>query len=102
MSLKKKEEIGMEVHQDSDQFFRIEKGQGKCFIDCNEYVISDGSAIVVSAGAKHNIVNTCSIPMKFYTIYTPPHHEDGVVHKTKTEAETDTEHFDDKTTEGAE
>ena len=101
MCLKPKEEIGMEVHHDSDQFFRVEKGQGQCFIDGNEYIVADGSAIVVPAGKKHNIVNSGSVPMKLYTIYTPPHHRDGVIHKTKSEAEQDTEHFDGKTTESA-
>lgn len=100
MSLKPKEEIGMEVHPDNDQFFRIEKGQGKCIIDGNEYLISDGSAIVVPAGAQHNVINTSETEeLKLYTIYSPPHHKDGIVKATKKEAEAKEESFDGKTTE---
>ena len=100
MSLKPKEEIGMEVHQDNDQFFRFEKGQGKCVIDGNEYELEDGVAVVVPAGAEHNIVNTSeSEDLKLYTIYSPAHHQDGVVRKTKEEAEADSPDFDGKTTE---
>jgi mannose-6-phosphate isomerase-like protein (cupin superfamily) len=100
MSLKPKEEIGMEVHQDNDQFFRFEQGNGKCVIDGNEYQVSDGSAIIVPAGAKHNVINTSKdTELKMYTIYSPPHHRDGVVHKTKAEAETDSEEFDGNTSE---
>ena len=100
MSLKPKEEIGMEVHQDNDQFFRFEKGQGKCVIDGNEYELEDGVAVVVPAGAEHNIINTSeSEDLKLYTIYSPAHHQDGVVRKTKEEAEADSPDFDGKTTE---
>ena len=100
MSLKPNEEIGMEVHPDNDQFFRFEKGQGKCIIDGNEYEVSDGSAIVVPAGAQHNIINTSdSEELKMYTIYSPAHHRDGVLHATKEQAEADDEEFDGKTTE---
>jgi len=100
MSLGPKEEIGMEVHQDNDQFFRFEKGQGKCVIDGNEYELSDGVAVVVPAGAEHNIINTSeSEEFKLYTIYSPAHHQDGVVRKTKEEAEADSPEFDGKTTE---
>lgn len=100
MSLKPKEEIGMEVHNENDQFFRIEKGEGKCTIDGNEYDLADGSAIVVPSGSQHNVINTSdSEDLKLYTIYSPAHHEDGVVHKTKEEAESDDEEFDGKTTE---
>jgi mannose-6-phosphate isomerase-like protein (cupin superfamily) len=100
MSLKPKEEIGMEVHQDNDQFFRFEQGNGKCIIDGNEYQVSDGSAIIVPAGAKHNVINTSKdTELKMYTIYSPPHHRDGVVHKTKAEAEAGSEEFDGKTSE---
>ncbi|MGB9743499.1 MAG: cupin domain-containing protein, partial [Minisyncoccia bacterium] len=84
MSLEPNEEIGMEVHPDNDQFFRIEKGQGKCVIDGNEYELTDGAAIVVPAGAEHNVINTSlTEPLKLYTIYSPPHHKDGIVRKTK-------------------
>jgi mannose-6-phosphate isomerase-like protein (cupin superfamily) len=100
MSLKPGEEIGMEVHTDNDQFFRFEKGQGKCIIDDNEYVLGDGSVIIVPAGAQHNIINTSSVDyLKLYTIYSPAHHKDGVVRATKEEAEKDGPEFDGITTE---
>ena len=100
MSLKPKEEIGMEIHPDNDQFFRFEKGQGKCVIDGNEYELKDGSAIIVPAGARHNIINTSdSEELKLYTIYSPAHHKDGVVRATKAEAESDSPEFDGATTE---
>lgn len=100
MTLKPSEEIGMEVHPDNDQFFRIEKGQGKVIIDGNEYAIGDGSAVVVPAGAKHNVINISDQnELKLYTIYSPAHHRDGVVHVTKVQAEADTEEFDGTTTE---
>lgn len=100
MSLKPNEEIGTEVHTDNDQFFRFEKGQGKCIIDGNEYVLGDGSVIIVPAGAQHNIINTSMTDdLKLYTIYSPAHHKDGVVRATKEEAEKDGPEFDGKTTE---
>jgi mannose-6-phosphate isomerase-like protein (cupin superfamily) len=100
MSLKPKEEIGMEVHPDNDQFFRFEKGQGKVIIDGNEYMVQDGSGIIVPCGANHNVINTSETEeLKLYTIYSPAHHRDGVVHVTKAEAEQDNEEFDGKTTE---
>jgi mannose-6-phosphate isomerase-like protein (cupin superfamily) len=100
MSLAPDEEIGMEVHEENDQFFRFEKGQGKCIIDGNEYELKDGSAIIVPSGAQHNIINTSATEeLKLYTIYSPAHHQDGVVRKTKAEAEADGPEFDGKTTE---
>jgi mannose-6-phosphate isomerase-like protein (cupin superfamily) len=100
MSLKPKEEIGMEVHTDNDQFFRFEKGQGKVVIDGNEYEVSDGFAVVVPAGAEHNVINVSeSEDLKLYTIYSPAHHQDGVVRATKEEAEANGPEFDGKTTE---
>jgi len=100
MSLAPNEEIGSETHPDNDQFFRIEKGRGKCVIDGNEYEIQDGSAIVVPAGAEHNVINTSSIErLNLYTIYSPAHHKDGIIRKTKQEAEEDSPEFDGKTTE---
>lgn len=100
MSLKPKEEIGMEIHPDNDQFFRFESGTGKCVINGNEYEVKDGSAIVVPAGAEHNVINISSeTSLKLYTIYSPAHHKDGVVRATKAEAETDSPEFDGKTTE---
>lgn len=98
MSLLVGEDIGEEVH-DVDQFLRIEQGSGKAVLDGTSHELFDGSVVVVPAGTKHNIINTGSSPMKLYTLYMPPHHRDGVVHKTKAEAEADTEHFDGKTTE---
>jgi len=100
MSLKPNEEIGMEVHPDNDQFFRIEKGQGKCVIDGNEYEIADGSAIVVPAGAQHNVINVSATDdLKLYTIYSPAHHKDGIVRATKEEAAANEADFDGQTTE---
>lgn len=100
MSLKPNEEIGMEVHEDNDQFFRFEKGTGKAVIDGNEYEVKDGTAVVVPAGAQHNIINTSdSEPLKLYTIYSPAHHQDGTVRATKAEAEASAPEFDGKTTE---
>lgn len=100
MSLQPKEDIGMEVHPDNDQFFRFEQGQGKCVIDGNEYNVTDGSAVVVPAGAQHNIINVSETEaLKLYTIYSPAHHQDGIVRATKQEAEANEAEFDGKTTE---
>lgn len=100
MSLLPNEEIGMEVHEDNDQFFRFEQGEGKVLIDGNEYTVKDGDVIIVPSGAEHNVINTSSIEsLKMYTIYSPAHHRDGVVHSTKAEAEADDEEFDGVTTE---
>jgi mannose-6-phosphate isomerase-like protein (cupin superfamily) len=100
MSLRPKEEIGMETHTENDQFFRFEEGQGKVIIDGNVYEVGDGVAIVVPAGAKHNIINISdSKELKLYTIYSPPHHKDGIVRETKKEAEANDQEFDGKTTE---
>jgi mannose-6-phosphate isomerase-like protein (cupin superfamily) len=100
MSLKPGEEIGAEIHKNSDQFFRFEGGSGKCIIDGNEYQVKDGDVIIVPAGAKHNVINTGnSIELKMYTIYALPNHQDGIVRATKKDAETNEEEFDGKTTE---
>lgn len=100
MSLLPQQEIGMETHTENDQFFRFETGTGKCIIDGNEYEVKDGSAVIVPAGAKHNIINTSSTePLRFYTIYSPAHHKDGIVRKTKEEAEANDEEFDGTTSE---
>ena len=100
MSLPPGEEIGEETHRGNDQFFRVDGGHGKCIIDGNTYLIKDGDAIVVPAGAKHNVINTSeSAALKLYTLYSPPHHKDGTVHRTKEEADNDKEKFDGKTTE---
>lgn len=100
MSLKPGEEIGEEIHQ-LDQFIRCEAGSGQAILNGVSHDISDGFAIVVPAGALHNIVNTSSdTPLKLYTVYSPPNHRDGVIHTTKAEAEKDEEeHFDGKTSE---
>ena len=100
MCLNPGEDIGMEVHEDNDQFFRFEKGQGKCIIDGNEYELSDGVAVVVPAGAQHNIINTSKTDdLKLYTIYSPAHHKDKIVRATKKEAEANEAEFDGVTTE---
>ena len=100
MSLKPKEEIGMEVHEENDQFFRFEQGEGKCIIDGNEYDLKDGVAIIVPAGAQHNVINTSETEeLKLYTIYSPAHHQDGIVRVTKEEAEANEADFDGQTTE---
>ena len=98
MSLLAGEEIGEEVH-DVDQFLRVEKGTGTAILNGEAHDITDGSAILVPTGVKHNLINTGTEPMKLYTLYMPPHHRDGVVHKTKAEAESDSEHFDGHITE---
>jgi mannose-6-phosphate isomerase-like protein (cupin superfamily) len=99
MSLKPKEDIGEEVH-DVDQFFRFEKGQGQAVINGQSLLVSDGDTVIVPAGTKHNIINISNNePLKLYTLYSPPHHQDAVVHATKQQAEADQEHFDGKTTE---
>jgi mannose-6-phosphate isomerase-like protein (cupin superfamily) len=100
MSLKPKEEIGMEVHEENDQFFRFEKGEGKCIVDGNEYHLKDGVAIIIPAGAQHNVINTSETEeLKMYTVYSPAHHKDGIVRATKEEAKSNKEEFDGKTTE---
>lgn len=100
MSLRPDEEIGMEVHKDNDQFFRFEQGQGKVIIDGNEYDVADGDAVVVPAGAEHNVINTSgSEVLKLYTIYSPAHHKDGIVRATREEAEANEAEFDGVTTE---
>lgn len=99
MSLQPEEEIGMETHPDTDQFFRFDAGNGKCVINGNEYDIADGDCIIIPAGSEHNVINTGTEPLKMYTIYTPPHHQDGIEFKTKEEAVASDEKFDGKTTE---
>lgn len=95
-------EIGEETHADVDQFLRIEAGQGKAIIDGIEHEVSDGFSITVPAGAKHNVINTSSeVPLKLYTVYSPPNHKDGLVHKTKADADADEaeDHWDGSTSE---
>jgi len=87
MSLKPAEEIGMEVHDNVDQFFRFEKGKAKVIIDGEESDVSDGNAVIVPAGSWHNIINSSTTEdLKLYTIYSPPNHPDKTIHKTKDEA----------------
>lgn len=100
MSLKPKEEIGEETHTGNDQFFRVESGNGKCIIDGNEYEIKAGDAVVIPAGARHNLINSDTVAeLKMYTIYSPAHHKDGITRATKKEAETNAPEFDGVTTE---
>lgn len=88
MSLKVGEEIGEEIHAENDQFFRFESGEGMVFINDTQYNVKDGDAIIVPAGSKHNIQNTSdSEALTMYTLYSPPHHKDGITHTTKIEAE---------------
>lgn len=95
MTLKPGEEIGEEVHENVDQFFRVEEGTGKAILEGQEHEIGPTSVVVVPAGTRHNVVNTSDEKsLKLYTIYSPPNHRDGVVHTTKAEAEADDEHFD--------
>jgi len=98
MALKSKEEIGAEVHK-LDQFFRVEEGTGEAVLDGVRTAIRAGFAVVVPAGTNHNIINTGTVPLKLYTLYAPPNHRDGIVHRTRHDAEADSEHFDGKTTE---
>lgn len=91
MCLQPNEVIGEEVHEIEDQFLRIEEGEGKVLMNGQVHLIKDGEAIVVPAGTKHNVINTSSEKqLKLYTVYSPPHHKDGIIHKTKKEAEADT------------
>lgn len=99
MSLLVGEEIGEEVHN-VDQFLRVEKGTGTTILSDISHNLADGSVIVVPSGVKHNVINTGSEPMKLYTLYMPPHHKDGIIHATKSDAEADTtDEFDGKTSE---
>lgn len=104
MTLKPGEEIGAEIHPENDQFFRFESGKGKVMIDENFYEVEDGSVVIIPKGANHNVINTSDTEaLKMYTIYTPAHHKDSVIHETKAiaeQAEVDgTDEFDGKTSE---
>lgn len=100
MCLAPNEEIGIETHPENDQFFRFESGKGKAIVDGHEYAIEDGMTVIVPMGAEHNIINLSdTAPLKFYTIYSPAHHEDGTVHHTKADALTHEEEFHGDTTE---
>ena len=98
MALERGAEIGAEVHK-LDQFFRVEAGTGEAVLDGVRTPIRAGFAVLVPAGVNHNIINTGDSPLKLYTLYAPPNHRDGVVHRTRAGAEADDEHFDGKTTE---
>jgi mannose-6-phosphate isomerase-like protein (cupin superfamily) len=100
MSLLPTEEIGAEVHEENDQFLRFEGGSGRVEIDDNTYTVEDGDAVIVPAGARHNVINTSATEeLKIYTIYSPPHHKDQIVRATKEEAEANDEEFDGTLTE---
>jgi len=92
-------EIGEEIHANRDQFFRVEEGKGEVVIDGHRSKIKADDAIIVPAGARHNVINTGDKPLRLYTLYAPPEHRDRTVHATKADADTSEEHFDGKTTE---
>ena len=99
MSLAPGDEIGAEVHDDRDQFFRFEAGQGSVEIDGEAHAVAGDDVVVVPQGARHNVRNVGTVPLKLYTLYGPPEHVDGTVHRTKAEADAAHEHFDGRTTE---
>ena len=99
MSLQPGEDIGEEIHDEVDQFFRIEKGEGEVLIDGRTTKVESAMAIIVPAGARHNIRNTGEKPLHLYTLYAPPEHEDGTVQVTKADADASREHFEGVTTE---
>lgn len=100
MALKPLGEIGMEIHEENDQFFRIDGGSGKVIINETEYSVTDGDAVIVPAGSQHNVINTSETEdLKLYTIYSPPHHKDGIIRETREEAEENEADFDGITTE---
>ncbi len=93
MSLLPGEEIGREVHSKVDQFFRIEEGEAKFIINGEEHLVKDGDAVIVPAGTEHNVINvSASIKLKLYTLYSPPNHPEGTIHKNKAEAMAAEEH----------
>lgn len=99
MAIASGEEIGEEVHSDRDQFFRVEEGKGEAWIDGKMTKIESNYAVLVPAGARHNIKNTGEKPLQLYTLYAPPEHRDATVHATKAEALAGEEHFDGRVTE---
>lgn len=100
MSIPAGEEIGEEVHEDGDQFIRVEEGEGQSILDGVERNLTDGSIVLIPAGVRHNIKNTsASDALKLYTLYAPPHHRDATAHETKADALGDEEHFDGVTTD---
>lgn len=100
MTLAPGEEIGLETHSGTDQFFRFEAGEGKVVINGNEYSVGDGDSIIVPSGSEHNVINTSATSaLKLYTIYAPAHHQDGMIRRTRAEALADDPEFDGVTTE---
>lgn len=100
MTLKPGEEIGVETHDEGDQFFRFESGEGLVTINGVEHSVGAGDAVIIPQGAEHNVVNVSdTLPLKLYTIYTPPHHKDGIVRATRQEAVADAPEFDGVTSE---
>lgn len=100
MTLQPGEEIGLEVHDENDQYFRFESGEGQVVIDEGEYAVAAGFVALVPAGSQHNIINTSqSDTLRLLTMYMPPHHKDGIVRASKQEAEENEEDFDGVTTE---
>lgn len=99
MAIEPGKDIGEEVHEGHDQFFRVEKGKGEVWIDGKRSKIKGDDAVIVPAGARHNVVNTGDKLLQLYTLYAPPEHRDGTAHVTKADAERGEEHFDGKTTE---
>lgn len=100
MTLKPLEEIGLETHTENDQFFRFEGGTGVAIVGETEYAVADGDSVIVPANTEHNIKNTSETDdLKLYTIYSPAHHADGIIRKTKSEAMENEAEFDGKTTE---
>lgn len=95
MTLQPGEEIGMETHEKGDQFFRVEAGEGQAILDGKTHHLSDGMIVIIPEGTEHNIINTSADKvLNMYTIYTPPEHRDGVIHKTKADADADDEHYE--------
>lgn len=99
MSIPQGEEIGLETHEENDQFFRFEAGEGKVVVGETEYAVGDGDAVIIPAGTPHNVMNTGSGPLRLYTLYAPSHHKDGIVRVTKAAAEADAPEFDGVTSE---
>jgi mannose-6-phosphate isomerase-like protein (cupin superfamily) len=104
MALKPREDIGLEVHHETDQFFRFESGEGKVVVNETTYEVTDGDAVIIPAGSEHNVLNTSATEtLTLYTIYSPAHHKDGVIHASKEDAIADEEsgndEFDGVTTE---
>mgnify|MGYP000064714937 FL=1 len=96
MTLKAGEEIGMEHHTGHDQFIRVEEGEGVAILDGERHDLTDGVAVVIPAGTEHNVINTSTVAaLRLYTLYTPPEHPDGIIHKTKAEADEYGKHHHD-------